>query len=203
MIASNLISLHQEPAVNNATQFAQIACNLKIEELVLGYENLIQAAPARHERGKLYLTGRTGTTSSGRDSNRREEHLAVALYNASRAGKHFALPDGRALQIVDYQTPLKARQDDKGVGKVDLFAFLGGNLSCVIELKVMGSRNNLGDTPLRALLEGLTYCAIVEANARQIAIEAQREFQVRLTSARPVLAVIAPDDYWRDRKSVV
>ena len=42
----------------------------------------MRVAPRRHDRGKRYLQGRTGTTSSGASSNRREEHLAVALCNA-------------------------------------------------------------------------------------------------------------------------
>ena len=46
------------------------------------------------------------------------------------------------------------------------FAVLDGNLPCVMELKKSGR-----DTPLWALLEGLTYCAIVEANADDIASE--------------------------------
>ena len=149
----------------------------------------ISCAPRRHGRRKRYLHGRTGTSSSGELSNRREEHLAVALCNASRDGAVFALPDGRPLAIIDYQMPLKARQDDRGVGKVDLFAVLDGNLPCVIELK-----RSRRDTPLRALLEGLTYCAIVEANADDIASEVAG--QHALSASRPTLIVMAPEDYW-------
>ena len=48
-----------------------------------------------------------------------------------------------------------------------------GRLPCVVELKVTGESAR-GDTPLRALLEGLAYCAIVEANAADIASEDRR-----------------------------
>ena len=150
-------------------------------------------ASRRHDRGKRYVHGRTGVTSSRASSNRREEHLAVALYNASRGGAAFALPDRRPLEFIDYQMPLKARQGDWGVGKVDLFAVVDGRLPCVVELKVAGESAR-GDTPLRALLEGLAYCAIVEANGADIASEVAD--QHALSVSRPTLVAMAPDNYW-------
>ena len=194
MRAEGFIDLHNNPAVNRVVEFAEVAGTLAsdVGKLAHGYENLVRVAPRRHDRGKRYLHGRTGTTSSGASSNRREEHLAVALYNASRGGAAFALPDNRPLEIIDYQMPLKARQHNRGVGKVDLFAVVDGRLPCIVELKVAGKRT-LGDTPLRAILEGLAYCAIVEANAADIASEVAE--QHALSSFRPTLAVIAPDDY--------
>ena len=195
MRAEGLIDLHNNCAVNRIVEFAEVAGNLasNVGMLVHYYENLVRAAPRRHDRGKRYLHGRTGTTRSGASSNRREEHLAVALYNASRGGVAFALPDQRPLTIIDYQMPLKARQDDRGIGKVDLFAVVDGRLPCVVELK-MASDTTRGDTPLRALLEGLAYCAIVEANAADIASEVAEEHA--LAASRPTLVVMAPDDYW-------
>ena len=83
--------------------------------------------------------------------------------------------------------PLKARQGDRGVGKVDLFAVVDGRLPCVGELKVAGE-TNYGE-PLWALLEGLTYCAIVEANARDIASEVTDQYA--LSASRPTLVVMA------------
>lgn len=108
-------------------------------------------------------------TSSGSSSNRKEEHLAVALYNASRAGAAFALPDERPLSVIDYQTPLKARQSDQGVGKIDLFGVVDGCVPCVIELKVKG-------TDIRS--------------------EVAEQHGMELTESRPALVVMAPTDYW-------
>ena len=191
MNTEGLIDLHKNPAVNRVTEFAEVAGDLAsdVEMVARCYENLVRVAPRRHDRGKRYLHGRTGVTSSGASSNRSEEHLAVALYNASRGGMAFTLPDGRPIEIIDYQMPLQARRDDRGVRGVDLFAVVDGLLPCVVELKVAG-----GDTPLRALLEGLAYCAIVEANAADIASEAAD--QHALSVARPMLIVMAPDNYW-------
>ena len=193
--AAGLIDLHNKPAVNHIVAFAEVTSTLasNVGMLAHGYEDLVRIAPRRHDRGKRYLHGRTGVTSSGASSNRREEHLAVALYNASRGGAAFVLPDQRPLEIIDYQMPLKARQGDRGVGKVDLFAVVDGRLPCIVELKMAGKMAR-GDTPLRALLEGLAYCAIVEANAADIAAEVSEQYA--LSASRPTLVVMAPDDYW-------
>jgi len=101
-----------------------------------------------------------------------------------------------ALSILDYQTPLKARRDDKGIGKVDLFGAIDGSIPCVIELKVSTSNGRCSDTPLRAFLEALAYCAIIESNLADIAAEARDKFGIQLADGRPALCLIAPEDYW-------
>ena len=192
MCIADLIDRLNNPAANRITEFAALAGVLASDlgMLVRCYGDLLRVAPRRHARNKRYFCGRrAGVTGSGVASNRREEHLAVALYNASRGGAAFALPDHRPIEIIDYQMPLKARRGDRGVGKVDLFAVVEETLPCVIELKTAPR-----DTPLRALLEGLAYCAIVEANAADIASEVVEQYV--LSASRPTLVVMAPDDYW-------
>ena len=72
------------------------------------------------------------------------------------------MPEGGSIELLDYQVPLKARRSDAGVGKIDIFGLNDSAIPVVIELKVLGK--GTPDTPLRALLEGLAYAAIVEAN---------------------------------------
>lgn len=115
---------------------------------------------------------------------------------ASQSGAPMVLPTGRTLDILDYQTPLKARRSDKGVGKVDLFGLVDDCRLTVIELKVRPTNNGYGDTPLRAYLEALAYCAIVEANASDIASEASTRFGRSIEDRPPALVVMAPRDYW-------
>ena len=158
--STKLIDLYNERAVNHVSQFAAYTEQIDIEALHTDYHNLVHAAPRRHERGKRYFVGHTGRTKGDPESKRREEHLAIAIYNASRENRLLAaLPDGRPLTILDYQTPLKTQRNDRGVGKVDLIGVIDGDLLCVIELKIHSSRNALSDTPLRAVLEGFAYCA--------------------------------------------
>ena len=193
----SLIELFKERTVNHISNFADSAGCLDILKLERCYMELFKEAPRRAGRGLDYFVeGHNGITSSGSYSNRTEEHLAVALFNATKNGKDFSLADGQKLSFLDYQFPLKARQGDKGIGKVDLFCSIGDSIPAVAELKVPGKNGQLGDTPLKALLEGLAYCAIVEANIENIAREAKTLFNINLKTGKPDLIVIAPHDYW-------
>jgi len=140
--------------------------------------------------------GHSGSANRSDQSNRREEHLAIALWAASRSGISLAMPCGRSLDFLDYQTPLKAQRQDAGVGKVDLLGLIDGTRLTVIELKVRGNSGSMGDTPLHAYLEALAYCAIVEANTAEIAGEAKNRFGDSVHVQPPALVIVAPLDYW-------
>ena len=190
----DLIALYSEPEVNRITGFTDAARSLDIDALGNAYSNLLQNAPRRGLTQKPYFqTSHDGFPSGDETSNRREEHLALALFNQP---SQFCFPGGRGLDIIDYQTPLKSRQRDKGIGKIDLFGLIDTSIPAVIELKVKGIEGRKADTPLRGLLEGLAYCAIVEANIDDIADEAKSVFNSHTTQTRPDLVVMAPDDYW-------
>jgi len=79
--------------------------------------------------------------------------LAVALAKEKR----LEIAGDRTIRILDYQVPLKAAQFDKGIGKIDLSGCGPDGRLEVIELKVGRSAGVVGETPLRALLEGLAY----------------------------------------------
>lgn len=195
-MTTSLIHLYNSRTVNQISNFREFADSLDPLKLKRLYLQLFNDAPKRGDRGKKYfVVEHDGVTSSGNFSNRSEEHLAVALFNATKKGKVFFLNARQKLSFLDYQFPLKARQDDKGIGKVDLFCALGNTTPAVAELKVAG-KSNLGDTPLRALLEGLAYCALVEANADVIAKEAKRKFGIDLKVGKPELLIMAPLNYW-------
>jgi hypothetical protein len=192
----DLLKLYKHSATNQISGFCDVINQLNPDDLVRAYHRVRESAPSRHARNKLYFVGHSGVTSSGEYSNRREEHLAVALWNASQDGPPMRMPGGDRLRILDYQFPLKASRGDKGVGKVDLFGVIGGVQSCVIELKIHPTGKGLSDTPLRAFIEAFAYCAIVEANASNIANEALKNFDIKLSGSRPALIVMAPEEYW-------
>ena len=191
----DLIALYSETGVNRISGFSDTARNLDIDAIGNAYANLVQNAPKRGLTQKSYFqTSHDGFPSGNETSNRREEHLALALFNQST---RFNFPGGRDLNIIDYQTPLKSKQADKGIGKIDLFGVMDNSIPAVIELKVKGIKGRKADTPLRALLEGLAYCAIVEANLAEVSDEARSIFNLHITQTRPDLIVLAPDDYWQ------
>jgi hypothetical protein len=192
----SLIELYGNSEVNSVSKFAGIAEILDPSGLVRKYKELNEVAPKRHDTGKEYFVGHDLFVGSSSNSNRKEEHLAGALFNNCREGKIFSLPEGEKLNIIDYQFPLKARQGDKGIGKVDLIGVIDEETPCVIELKVDQDSGTKPDTPLRALLEGLAYCAIIETNQKEIWQESQEKFGLRYKGPRPDLMVLAPDKYW-------
>lgn len=191
MTTYDLITLHGELQVNRISEFCDVAREIEIDSLCNAYINLVDHSPRRSLNHKPYLVKEHfGFPSGDEKSNRREEHLGLALFNQSTPCN---LPDGRDLNIIDYQTPLKSKRSDKGIGEVDLFGVIDSSIPAVIELIIEGLNGRKADTPLRALLEGLAYCAIVEAN---IADEARAKFNLHVTPKRPDLFVMAPQKYW-------
>ncbi len=192
----NLLELYKSAEVSRISTFADVAGQLDPDNLVAAYVSARNSAPRRHDRNKSYFVDHAGLATRSDNSNRREEHLALALWEASQSGAPMVLPNGETLDILDYQTPLKARRSDKSVGKVDLFGLIDGCRATVIELKVRPTTGGYGDTPLRAYLEALAYCAIVEVNASDIASEASTRFNKSIDDRSPGLVIMAPQDYW-------
>ena len=197
-----LVELSRSRDVVAFTLFSAAAERLCEEEWAELYAQEKQLASRRPSRNKDYFLGHTGFPSTSGESNRVEEHLAIAIYNShAESGRGMVLPTGDVLTILDYQLPLKARRADESVGKVDLFGATSEGRACVVELKVGGRR--YPDTPLRGLLEGLAYAAVVEANLRAITEEAQDKFGVTLSQTAPEVILAAPSDYWNAFRGMV
>lgn len=98
-------------------------------------------------RESSYQQGHTGTTTN-EISNRVEERIAMQMYNKREI-------NGLG-KIIDYQIPLKNKQQDKGLGKIDLLSMKDEEL-ILLELKTPDST----ETMLRCILEGATYQRIV------------------------------------------
>jgi hypothetical protein len=192
----DLLKLYKSREVRRISTFADVAGQLDPVSLASAYVRTRDSAPRRHEHNRRYIVDHSGSANRSDQSNRREEHLAIALWTGSRSGNSLAMPCGRSLDFLDYQTPLKAQQQDAGVGKVDLLGLIDGTRLAVIELKVRGNSGSMGDTPLHAYLEALAYCAIVEANTAEIAGEADDRFGASVHVQPPALVILAPLDFW-------
>ena len=188
----NLIDLTKDRSITATSLWVDAAASLEAADLLVAYNDLKGRAPIRGRRQKPYFVGHTGIPSSGAATNRNEEHLAIALFNDQ---PQWHLGETGHLDLIDYQVPLKARRDDRGVGKVDLFAVSSDDAPVVIELKVVRPGGS-ADTPLHALIEALGYSAIVERNHASINSELSGMYRRRLTADRPWVVVAAPDDYW-------
>lgn len=162
------------------------------ELLYTEYENLRCSAPQRRSTGKEYLGQHDGRLSSSGGSNRFEEHLAIALW---RMWRH---PGTSSARLLDYQVPLKARQSDKGIGKIDLLGVARRGRLKIIELKVKpAEETDRRESPMVALMEGLRYAAVVDANREAIANEARHLFDEEISEGPPIVQILAPKAWWR------
>jgi len=156
------------------------------------YEALVKAAPTRALSSR-YLGDRSGIPSSTGPSNRREEHVAMALANMQQ---RWPLPGGQTFELIDYQVPLKARRNDAGIGKVDLLGIAEDGRLVIIELKVAGQSGGAGDAPPIALMEAVRYAAILQANRARIQNEVARIFGRTLSDDPPVLLILGENEWW-------
>lgn len=102
----------------------------------------------------------------------------------------------RAVGALDYQFPLKSVQANKGVGKIDLLGLREDGTLAVVELKIEDSVEDL----YVALLEGLIYAAVVEANIAAIADEFRTARGHESGLGRPHVLIIAPPAYWSNAR---
>jgi hypothetical protein len=196
-------------AVNQVKGFASAAADITAAQLYQWYKAEIDAAPLRALEGhKSYFVGHSGLQekehfragTEGGVEGRKEEHLAIALFNEYEySTQGFATDRDETVHFLDYQLPLKAKSDDKFVGKADLLALTSAGRLAVVELKYMPVRATVSraDTPLRAFLEGLAYCAILEADLECLHQEAVNKFKLPIEKKSPALIVLANDEYWK------
>lgn len=91
--------------------------------------------------------------------------------------------------------PLKAKRADKGIGEIDLLGATEAGKFIVVELK--SPRLGRGDSPMHALMEGLRYAAIAEANLDALASEASARFGRGLDcQLPPIVQVLGPISWW-------
>jgi hypothetical protein len=156
------------------------------------YQGLKAQAPER-AHSRPYLGGRTGYPTTEGKTNRREEHFAIALVNGQQS---WCLPDGTQFEMLDYQVPLKGTRSDRKIGKIDIFGLTEHGRAVVVELKVIGHSGGPSDPPPVALLEGLRYAAIVEANLERMAEEVRNTFGRKMVQEKPDIVVLGEAEWW-------
>jgi len=193
-----IIDQVKSKTANNKSEFLDYAAELDTELLARQYREIRSRAPRRHQDKRdtkpNYLRERSGDSKFKNNSNRREEHLAIALYRKFRKPDAMLLPSGQRLEILDYQVPLQAVKSDQRVGKIDMLGLVDGEHLAVLELKV-----KRGDTPLAATLEALVYAAILEQNLEDIvSLELEPKGYAILQPKPLEIIVLAPANYWQE-----
>ena len=118
--------------------------------------------------------------------------MAIALW---RLRATWTRPDGGWFRLVDYQPPLRASRSD-GLGEVDLLGETEEGRMAVVELKVKRRPGSPDDTPLLALMEGLRYAAVLDANRGKVCRDAQRHLDAHLKPRAPLVQILAPEAWW-------
>ena len=178
-----------------ATGLEDSIASINADTLANEYKMLRENAPCRPAVGKAYFVGHSGTPSSRGSSNQREKHYAMALWNLER---RWPRRDGGWQRFLDYQTPLQTKRADHGIGEIDLFGVTDRGRLIVVELKYPRI-GRPGDAPAYALMEGLRYAAIVEANLQPMAIEVRRKLGVKQVDDKtpPIVQILGPISWWR------
>jgi hypothetical protein len=200
-----LIDLANDREVRQSKGFRESAARLTGESLAEMYQQEVANAPKRYEADKKFLVGQKGNAPRGGKSGKPHEQLSVALVNQFRSrGEGLDLPQAPAGDTLDsfaYQVPLKVRQtdSDKRIGKVDVIGAIPEDRLALVVLKYVAptaTRGSTGDTPLRALLEGMAYTAIVQANRKEILGEIDAAYGRKLSDEPPVLILLGNNRYW-------
>lgn len=201
-----LIQLAGEREVRQATGFRLAAAELDGPKLADAYRTEKANAPRLHEEGRKYFVDRTGKPATERRRNKDEEHVAQALIRYCEGrGQGLPFPDDDwVLTPLDYQVRVKTGPIDdpatKGIGRIDLIGVTSEERLAVLKMRVLepnATRCGVGDTPLRALLEGLAYTAIAEANQEALRQEIAERFGRTISAEPPLLCLLASQSYWR------
>jgi hypothetical protein len=200
-----LIELANDREVRQSKGFREAAARLTGEALAEMYQQEVAHAPKRYDANKKFFAGQKGTALQGRKTSRPAEELSIALVNQFRdRGEGLDLPSapaGDSFDCLAYQLPLKIRQSDpdKRIGKIDIVAVVPDDRLTIAILKYVpptATRGSTGDTPLRALLEGLAYTAIVQANRNEILGEIEAAYGRKLSDEPPALVILGNYRYW-------
>ncbi len=198
-----LLERAAEPAVRQSRGFREAAEAMTGEALAEEFAASVAHAPQRAAAGKRYFPKRQRVPRRAKP----EELILAALVHRHR-DEPLERPDGGTLRLLDYQVPLQARTPDKnepddpnhGIGRAALLGMSDSGRLVVFEVKLVepdSRRTKTGDTPLRALLEGLTKSAVLHANRESVAAEIAERFDLALdTEHPPEVVILGTPQYW-------
>jgi hypothetical protein len=200
-----LFDLAADREVRKAAGFREVAKGLDAEILNRLYLKQMEQAPRRPDAGKKYFVEHDGTLPK-RGAKRDEDQLSIGLLNhAKDVNRALPLParlpgdEPGGLTILDYHVPLKVAAADDGPARVDVLGQGKDDRMVLVMLRWLAasaSRGSTGDTPLRLLLEGLSACAVLDANRAAVRAEAQEAFGVSFADAPPLLYLVASPRWW-------
>ena len=205
-----LADLAADAEVRKAAGFRVAATNLTGESLSALFATETANAPRRADAGRKYFVAYNSRLAAERKAGRDDEHLSLALTEyCTRESASLELPDDAgSVAFVHAQVPLKSAAEDKskgdadpnkGVGRIDMLGIGHEDRMVVAQVRYLApsaSRGRTGDTPLRALLEGLSAVAIAQANAAALGEEITAKSGRSVNGEPPLLLIVGSPRYW-------
>lgn len=205
-----LADLAADAEVRKAAGFRAAATELTGESLGARYQEELANAPRRADAGRKYFVAYNSRLAAERKAGRDDEHLSLAIAEyCTRESAALELPDEVGnVAFVQAQIPLKSAAEDKskgdadpnkGVGRIDVLGLAEEERLVVAQVRYLApsaSRGRTGDTPLRALLEGLSATAIAQTNIASLRDEIAAKSGRSVSDAPPLLLLIGSPRYW-------
>ena len=92
--------------------------------------------------------------------------------------------------------PRKIKARHRVISVLDLVGLTAEDRLVVSRVRLMAPKSTKGDTPLRALLEGLAQCAVAEAYRSTLSGQIAERSERTIASEPPRLMVLANNRYW-------
>ena len=195
--------------MRQAKGFKEAAVAMTGEALAADYRRESEGAPLRPESGKKFLVSHNTKLAASRRVGRDGEHVAIALVQWAQENGALPMPDDEGtFEPLHAGVVLKSAQADKalgaddpnwGVDRVDLAGIGPDDRLALAMMRFLApevTRVGTGDTPLRALLEGLAHSAIAEANREVLVAELATRSERPISDGPPRLFLLGSARYW-------
>jgi hypothetical protein len=205
-----LVARSRDPRVRQSRGFREAAAELTGEQLAVEFAAERENAPRRSEVRKKHLVQPNQRLAAERHPDRDAEHAAIALAaRRETGGEPLRMPEdegffeplhaGAVLKSAPADPKLGADDPNFGIDRVDLVGAGPGDrlvLGLVRYVAPSATRVGTGETPLRALLEGLAHAAVAMADQPALAAELEERTGRKTADTPPYLFLIGSPRYW-------
>jgi hypothetical protein len=205
-----LVARSRDPRVRQARGVRDAAAELTGEILAAEFAAERASAPRRSEAKKKHLVQPNQRLAAERHPDRDGEHAAIALVvRRAKGGEPLRLPDdegffealhaGVVLKSAPADPKLGADDPNYGIDRVDLVGVGPGDRLALVLMRYVtpsSTRVGTGETPLRALLEGLAHTAVAMENQAALAGEIEERCGRKVADAPPYLLLLGSPRYW-------
>jgi hypothetical protein len=205
-----LVARSRDPRVRQARGFREAAAELTGDILAEEFAAEREGAPRRSEAKKKHLVQPNQRLAAARHPGRDGEHVCIALVTRrEKGGEALRLPEdegffdalhaGVVLKSAPADVKLGADDPNFGIDRMDLVGIGPNDRLALVTTRFVApssTRVGTGETPLRALLEGLAHTAVAMANQEALAAEIESRTGRKVADLPPYLFLLGSQRYW-------